>query len=138
MQEWSESVNMAVDVMVACVLVVCLLLVGSLSKSIMRAVDNERAAKESVMEFRASYAYENQECYAQDIVSLILEYQGDPAVFVKTDTGTTYSWSVREGSFATKITASAISNKLDPTSVYFCTLEHDASGGLIAYHFEEV
>lgn len=56
-------------------------------------MDKERAASADVLEYRVARMYDNEECYPQDIVSLVLEYQGSPAVNVTTRGGSTMSWS---------------------------------------------
>ena len=48
MQEWTDGVKLAVDVLVACVIVVALLVCGTLARSIMLAMDKERAASADV------------------------------------------------------------------------------------------
>lgn len=59
----------------------------------MLTMDKERAASADVLEYRVARMYDNEECYPQDIVSLVLEYQGSPAVNVTTRGGSTMSWS---------------------------------------------
>lgn len=136
MQEWTEGVKLAIDVLIACVIIVALIVCGSLSKTIMRTMDEERAVSEAVLEYRVARMYDNAECYPQDIVSLVLEYQGAPAVNVTKRGGTTISWS--RDAYHTELSSAAISAVLNQSSTYRCTLEYDANGSLSAYNFQEV
>lgn len=136
MQEWTDGVKLAVDVLVACIIVSALLVCTQLSRTIMLAMDSERAASADVLEYRVARMYDNEECYPQDIVSLILEYQGSPAVEVTTSGGTVLSWNGT--SYRTALTASDISATLNQASTYKCTLTYDANGSLAVYNFREV
>lgn len=137
MQEWTDGVKLAVDVLVACVIVSALIVGFFLEKSIMRTMDMERAASADVLEYRVARMYDNEECYPQDIVSLILEYQGSPAVHVYPRSGAAaLSWT--SGAYATALTSSDISGRLNQASMYLCTIEYDANGSLSAYNFREV
>ena len=136
MQEWTDGVKIAVDVIVACVIVVALIVVNQLSHTIMRTMDAERAAANTVHEYRLERMYDNEDCYPQDVVSLILEYQGSPAVNVVPKAGAEMSWNAT--SMYTTLSSSAISAVLNQTSLYHCTLVFDASGSLASYDFQEV
>lgn len=136
MQEWTDSIKIAIDTMVACVIVVALIVCNSTSKLIMRTMDEERAATADVQEYRVAHMYENADCYAQDIVSLVLEYQGSPAVNVTFKTGRSYIWS--SSTYATAMSSSAISAVLKQNCIYRCTLSYDANGSLASYNFREV
>ena len=129
MQEWTDGVKLAVDVLVACIIVVALIVCTQLSRTIMLTMDKERAASADVLEYRVARMYDNEECYPQDIVSLVLEYQGSPAVNVTTRGGSTMSWSSSSAS---------ISAVLNQASTYLCTLTYDANGSLSSYNFREV
>lgn len=136
MQEWTDGVKLAVDVLVACIIVVALIVCTQLSRTIMLTMDKERAASADVLEYRVARMYDNEECYPQDIVSLVLEYQGSPAVNVTTRGGSTMSWS--SSSYHTELTSASISAVLNQSSTYLCTLTYDANGSLSSYNFREV
>lgn len=124
MQEWTDGVKLAVDVLVACIIGVALIVCTQLSRTIMLTMDKERAASADVLEYRVARMYDNEECYPQDIVSLVLEYQGSPAVNVTTRGGSTMSWS--SSSYHTELTSASISAVLNQASTYLCTLTYDA------------
>lgn len=136
MQEWTDGVKLAVDVLVACVIVVALIVCSQLSRTIMLTMDKERAASADVLEYRVAHMYDNEECYPQDIVSLILEYQGSPAVNVTTRGGSTMSWNA--DAYHTALTSASISAALNQASTYMCTLTYDSNGSLSSYNFREV
>ena len=136
MQEWTDGVKLAVDVLVACVIVVALLVCGTLARSIMLAMAKERAASADVLEYRVARMYDNEECYAQDIVSLVLEYQGSPAVNVTTKGGAVMKWD--SVAHHTPLTSANISAALNQAATYLCTLSYDANGTLASYNFKEV
>ena len=116
MQEWTDGVKLAVDVLVACIIVVALIVCTQLSGTIMLVMDKERAASADVLEYRVARMYDNEECYPQDIVSLVLEYQGTPAVNVTTRGGSTMSWN--SSSYHTELTSASISAVLNQASTY--------------------
>ena len=82
MQEWSDSIKIAVDVIVACVLIMAMLGILMLSHSIMGAVEKQRADTEIVNEYRTSAMYNGAVVKPQDVISVIVEMQGNPPVYV--------------------------------------------------------
>lgn len=136
MEEWSESAKIAIDVLIACIIVSTMLVVSTVVRNVMRAVDKERTLNADIAEFRIQQAYDDTTCYAQDIVSLVLEYQGAPSVVVTTLSGSTCLWSSE--SYHTPLTAAAISGALNQNSLYDCTLTYDANGTVTAFNFKEV
>ena len=54
MQEWTDGVKLAVDVLVACIIVVALIVCTQLSRTIMLTMDKERAASADVLEYRVA------------------------------------------------------------------------------------
>lgn len=102
----------------------------------MLAMDKERAASADVLEYRVARMYDNEECYAQDIVSLVLEYQGSPAVNVTTKGGAVMKWD--SVAHHTPLTSANISAALNQAATYLCTLSYDANGTLASYNFKEV
>lgn len=101
----------------------------------MLTMDKERAASADVLEYRVARMYDNEECYPQDIVSLVLEYQGSPAVNVTTRGGSTMSWS--SSSYHTELTSASISAVLNQASTYLCTLTYDAMLSVSGDHRQE-
>lgn len=135
MGEWSESVKIAMDVIIACVIIVAMLVVGQLAKQIMTTMDNEQSTSASVREYRVQRLYDNRQCYASDIINLVLEYQGEPAVTVQHTGASVLKWD--KNGMASDLTSEAISNKLK-TALYRCSLEYDTNGTLRAFNFTEV
>lgn len=135
MEEWSDSVKLAIDVLVACVIIVAMLVCGNLSKQIMSAMDREQAVSADVRDYRVQRLYDDKECYTSDIINLILEYQGEPAVTVEYRDGTTLEWSRTNKS--TALSSTSISEQLRNV-VYVCSLDYDANNSIRGYVFEEV
>ena len=51
MQEWTDGVKLAVDVLVACIIVVALIVCTQLSRTIMLTMDKERAASADAVSY---------------------------------------------------------------------------------------
>lgn len=112
-----------------------MLVVGQISKDIMTTMDKEQASSADVRDYRVQRLYDNRQCYASDIINLVLQYQGETAVTVQHTSGAVLKWD-KDG-MASDLTSAAISEKLK-TALYRCTLEYDANGTLIAFNFKEV
>ncbi len=82
MDEWSDSVRIAVDLLVACVIISALLVCIMLGGRISNFMDNNAAAAADVRAYRTANAYDGTKVYPQDIVNLILTNQGEPGVYV--------------------------------------------------------
>lgn len=146
MEEWSDSVKIAVDIIIACALILALLVCIQLGHRMMNIVDLDRASAKTVQEYRIDAAYANTDVHPQDVVNLIIQNQGYPAVDVKMTNGTVYTWD-RHG-YSSNLSSAAILALIGPERDFHCTLEYavvsrDASGNpiygneLIAYHFQQ-
>lgn len=136
MTEWTDAVRIAIDVLLACVIIGALVVVSLVSHTLMNTVDSERAASAEMQDYRVQRMYDNAECYAQDIVSLVLQCQGQPAVTVQRKSGGNLTWTTT--SHSVQITSAAISEELSQTATYICTLSYDGNGELSSYNFREV
>ncbi len=81
MDEWTDSIRIAVDLLVACVIIAALLTCMMLGGRISNYMDLSHAAAAEVKDFRVDNMY-GGDVYPQDIVNLILESQGYPYVCV--------------------------------------------------------
>lgn len=145
MQEWSDSIKIAIDVIIACVIIMAMLAVQRVSSNIMKVVDADRAAAVEVQEFRTTAMYKDTIVYPQDIVSVIMENQGTPGVYIHskasgkpvvakwtaTETTCGYSSASIQQSFSN---ISCGSNSIIRSS-FTCDFTYYADGTLEAYHF---
>lgn len=148
MQEWSDSIKIAIDVIVACVLISCLIGISLLGRQIMSKVDSDRAAAATLQEQRTAIMYESGICYPQDITALVLKTQGNPAVVVygnTSGTGTPQSkWCANayyDGStyissgYTTEMNSVLIANRMSVSTQYKCRVIYDANGSIVCYKF---
>lgn len=140
MEEWTDSVRIAIDILVACVIITALLTVISLGSTISRTMENNAAAADVVKEYRTANAYEGSTVYPQDIVNLVIVNQGRPAVEVyKTgNTSTTPDLVWNTTTMSTQLTSLAVGNAIGLETTYTCQLRYDVDGGINAYVFRQV
>lgn len=140
MEEWTDSVRIAIDILVACVIITSLLAVISLGSTISRTMENNAAAADVVKEYRTANAYEGSTVYPQDIVNLVIVNQGRPAVEVyKTgNTSTTPDLVWNTATMSTQLTSLAVGNAIGLETTYTCQLRYDVDGGINAYVFRQV
>lgn len=140
MEEWTDSVRIAIDILVACVIITALLTVISLGSTISRTMENNAAAADVVKEYRTANAYEGSTVYPQDIVNLVIVNQGRPAVEVyKTgNTSTTPDLVWNTATMSTQLTSLAVGNAIGLETTYTCQLRYDVDGGINAYVFRQV
>ena len=136
MQEWSGSVQVAVDVIIGATLIVAALGCWYAWNTLINFVDQQRAYTLDVRDYRIARMWDDSECYPQDIVSLVLEHQGAPAVNVTTSSGSVLTWDTEAHS--TVISAAAISAVLNANAMYDCDVVYDANGSLASFNFREV
>lgn len=137
MDEWTDSVRIAVDVFVACIIVSALLLSITLGHRISNYMDLQAAAAADVKEFRTANAYEGTTVYSQDVINLILTGRGLPAVTIKYRNGTSETWSLTSEP-GVEYTTAALGSHIGVSKMFTCQLEFDSSGGLKTYVFTEV
>lgn len=136
MDEWTDSVRIAVDVFVACVIIGALLLCMTLGHKISNYMDLEAAAAADVKDFRTQNAYEGTTVYAQDVVNLILTSDGYPEIYVyKKGTHTPLVWN--RTAHASEYTTKAVGNAVGVSSAFSCTLE-TTNGEVTRFVFNEV
>lgn len=135
MQEWSDSVKIAIDVIIACVIISALLVCMTLGRKMMRVVDNDRAAAQTVKEYRIEAAYANTIVHPQDVVNRIIESQGYPAVEVVLTDGTRLNWNTT--SYSTALTSADIGGAVGWAKDFRCTLTYATDGGLSKYTFTQ-
>lgn len=138
MDEWTDSVRIAVDIFVACVIISALLLCMTLGLKISNYMDLQHAAAAEVKDFRTANAYEGTTVYAQDVTNLILVSDGFPAIKVHKDgmaSGTWLEWD-RDGA-ASEYTTTAINATIGVDSQFVCRLSYNANGLLEAYEFTQ-
>lgn len=140
MEEWTDSVRIAIDILVACVIITVLLTVISLGSTISRTMENNAAAADVVKEYRTANAYEGSTVYPQDIVNLVIVNQGRPAVEVyKTgNTSTTPDLVWNTATMSTQLTSLAVGNAIGLETTYTCQLRYDVDGGINTYVFRQV
>lgn len=135
MDDWKDIFHIALDILVSIVVITSLMFVLNLGHDVSGKMDANRAENEDINNYRVARMYEDSDCYAQDIVSLILEYQGNPKVLVTAQSGNVMEWSTKV--FYTQLTSKDIGYVLNQSSTYKCTLKYDANESLEAYQFKE-
>lgn len=134
-KDWEEVWYIFMDMLVGLVVLGILMSVLMLGNFMARQLDKNRVETNNVNAYRVARMYEDSDCYSQDIISLILEYQGNPEVIVTTKNGNVMSWNRK--SLYTQITAKDIGYVLNQSSTYKCTLKYDSNGSLESYQFKE-
>ena len=141
MQEWSDSVRIAIDVILACVIITALLTVNYIGNSLGRLMDNQQAAAADVQEYRLRAAYEGTDLYSQDIVNLVLTSQGSNYVTVDykplSSSSPDLHWGVGSTN-STEFSSIAVGNVVRNDKVYRCTLDFSPTGEFRGYQFQEV
>lgn len=138
MNEWTESVKILVDILVASVIVTALLTVALLQDEVGRAIENSQLQTAVMQELRVANMYDGNECYAADVVSLVMECQGVPSVVIKGTNGTTTVAQWTKNNATTTYTTAAVSNKVSTLYKYSCAVQYDANGTLTMYEFKQV
>ena len=135
MDEWTDSVRIAVDVFVACVIISALLLCMTLGHKISNYMELQQAAAADVKDFRTANAYEGTTVYAQDVTNLILVSDGFPAITVHTLDGTDKTWNRTHAD--SDYTTTSINQVIGVDSWFTCTLNYNANGVLEEYYFTQ-
>jgi hypothetical protein len=82
MQEWAESVWIAISVIICAAVVSVAVVLNDIGRNIINEVQEDRRATAAVQEYRKLRQWDEVQVYPQDIVSLVLETRGDPPVIV--------------------------------------------------------
>lgn len=136
MDEWTDSVRIAIDLIVACVIISALILCMMLGNRIARYMDNSVAAAADVKEYRVANSYQGTIVYPQDVVNVILTNQGAPAIYVKNSNGTERAHYTPE-SYSTPLTSEDVASVVSPSmnDKFLCTLDFAVDGGIKSYTF---
>lgn len=148
MNEWSDSVRMALDVIIACVIIGALMACITIGKNIMRVMEVQDAAAADVQEYRISSQYADKDIYPQDVVNCVLSNRGWPYCVLKNSSGTILKvWSKTDtvtynevttdlsGYTTTDYTSAAVGAAVDPNRMYHCTLQYDSTNQIVGYVF---
>lgn len=139
MNEWSESVWIAVSIIVMSVVIFFSLQVMSLGKEVMNTLNEQQETVDLIKEFREFNQYKDKTVYAQDVVSLVLMTRGAPYVHVKIGL-TDYYWNSNSAltlpvSQATPYTSTDILTVVDVNKVYDSTIVYGGNGEIIGVDF---
>lgn len=137
MQEWSDGVRIAMDVIIGCVIISAIIVCMSIGKNIMRVMDVQQAAANDVQEYRVVAMYQGTDVYPQDVVNLVITNHGVPYVEVHRKGGTLHKWTSDSTPNNTAYTSAAIGNLVGNSSMYTCELDYDINNQLIGYIFTE-
>ena len=148
MQEWSDSVRIAIDVLVACVIITALLVCITIGRGIMRTMELQDAAAQDVQAYRVVAAYEGTDVYPQDVANLVLSQRGFPFVRVVYKDGSVDMWNktlvelddthIYPAAQATDFTAAAVGSRFIGKNVFRCELLYYPTGEVAGYQFMEV
>lgn len=139
MQEWAESVWVALSLIVMSVVIFFSVNLVEQKRNIMQTISEQQVTTDKIKEFRLYSAYDDQTVYCQDVVSLILETRGTPYVMVVMPTENLY-WQSSEAiantknipiQNATDYSSTAILDKLDINKVYKSQLIRSDNGEVI-------
>ena len=133
MHEWSESIWIAVNLLIGSVVLTFILGLSSIGREFIIAVNDDRRMAEQVQEYRKYNQYDNKEVYCQDIVSLIFETRGDPYVKVVTDSGSVLEWS--KDAQSTPYTSAAVTAAIPIDNTYQASVLKDFNGAVVGYKF---
>lgn len=146
MTEWSQAVWIAVGLLIAAFVVSITVYYMSKGMSINNEVSLQEARREAMVEYRTYNGFNDKNVYAQDIVSLVLQYNSQVAVRVMRGTSTVaywctndniedslpnYGWSSFTGAKKTDYTATKVQENLDVNKIYHAELTYGASGEVL-------
>lgn len=145
MDEWSESVWVAVSLIIMSIVILFSLNTMQVAHEITNTIDQQEAVTTKMKEFRTYNAYDHTTVYSQDVVSLILETRGNPYIKVTAGSAiyywqnnkavaTTYHIPVQK---ATEYSSTAILTKLNINKVYKAELIKGGNGEVLGVSFVE-
>lgn len=155
MQEWSQTVLIAIGLLISAFVVTCMVFYVGKGRELNEQLSRQGANKELMQEYREFNGYNNHTVYAQDVVSLVLQKRGDTAVRVLVGTSLKAYWcenediesalvDLPEGSWildGTKkqsdYTATKVTEQLDVNKVYYGSLSYGLNGEVLGVTFKQ-
>lgn len=155
MQEWSQTVWIAVGLLISAFIVTCMVFYVGKGRQLNEELSRQDANRELMREYREFNGYNNKTVYAQDIVSLVLQKRG--AVGVRVLIGTNLKaywcensdiedsldslsgdpWSLEGSKKQTTYTATAVEEQLNVNKVYQGTLSYGLNGEVLGVTFRQ-
>lgn len=139
MNDWKEAAWIALSLLVASAFIYFGVNGMNVGREYVSRVNAEDDATERIKEFRMYNAYNNKTVYCQDIVSLIMQTQGNPYVVVKEGSNTFY-WQSSEAvantesipiQKASNYTSAEVLDKLNIDKVYTAQLIYGSNNEVI-------
>lgn len=144
MDEWSKAIWIFVELMISSLILISMVVLARMSGDVGRIQQSEIDAVESTKEFRTYFKYEdNDEIYPQDIISLIFETRGYPAVWVEKNTGGsddfTFKWDASIPTNDRKWDLTYISEEMiEYDSKYESSVVKNANGEISRIEFRRI
>lgn len=127
----SNLITTGIDLMIVSLILGMIVSLLSIISTYSASLSAEEAEAEILREYREYNQYDSKIVYAQDVISAILRYRGEPIVSVKD--GMTKTWSLV--STPCDYTTAALVGQFDQTKQYNAVLVRDASNQVIRIEF---
>lgn len=155
MQEWSQTVLIAIGLLISAFVVTCMVFYVGKGRELNEQLSRQGANKELMQEYREYNGYNNHTVYAQDVVSLVLQKRGSVAVRVLVGTNLKAYWcdnedieaalsDLPEGAWLFEgakkqndYTATKVTDQLDVNKVYFGSLTYGLNGEVLGVTFRQ-
>ncbi|WP_105614120.1 hypothetical protein [Vallitalea okinawensis] len=137
MNEWTEAIWLGVSALITAMVLSFATMLGASVRHVSRIQQEEINAIEIVKEHRKYNKYDGTSVYPQDIVSLVLETRGNPAVWVDDEDNTNVNYIYMWDTTLPKENwqASYFTSLLPLTGSYESSLVKDANGAVLRFEF---
>lgn len=127
----SNLITTGVDLLVVSILLSVIVGMLSVISTYSASLSAEEAEVEALREYREFNQYDSKVVYAQDVISAILRYRGEPVVSVMD--GATKTWNL--ASAPCEYTTAAIAEQFSQTKQYNAVLVRNASNQVVRIEF---
>ncbi len=140
MDEWSKTIWIFVELIVASLLLMSGVVLGKISGDIGRIQQREIDAIAVTKEYRLYNRYDHEKVKTQDIISLILESKGKPEVWVDDIPGpgenyNNLKWTTTIPINDNRWKLTHITTLLPATGTFTSSLERNANGEIVTIKF---
>ena len=128
----ADNLVLAINVVLLAAMLVSFVSVMSITTQLNSRIDEQNIQALRLEEYKKYNQYDNTHVYAQDVITAIFQYRGQPAVKVSTPAGPMI-WA--RNNAASEYTTTAIMNLINMDTIYDSNIDYGNNGEVVSVVF---
>lgn len=137
MNEWPAAIWASISAMTAALVLTFIMVLGSLGNQSARIIQEQDDAVAILQEYRKYSRFDNTTVYSQDVITVILESNGNPEIWVDTAAGPgeSFDWIWTSTTHHSYYSTNYLTSIFPPSGIYEAELQKDLNGAIVTILF---